>query len=165
MALFTCRTFSSFSSKPFKIFKKFITAIFRQFKVIRHHDCFRRTDLRTKITKNTNFKIDIIRINDFPFFCWVRMFFSRQLNTICRTNIRALITDNTFFRIKFLNSPKTIRQRQRLIRIIIGHFFPCQVFQCIPKPFTTQAFNHLSNIFTSCGNSSLLLLRHIPIGV
>ena len=104
-----------------------ITAIFRQFKVIRHHDRFRRTNLRTQIAKNANFKIDIIRINDFPFFRMGPDVFFPLIEYNLSDKYSHTDYKQYTFPDKTFESPETDPAAEVAHWIIISNLFPRQV--------------------------------------
>ncbi|MNG12280.1 hypothetical protein D3C84_958810 [compost metagenome] len=61
-------------AQPLHILKQIVPTEGTQLKIVRHHDCFCRTHLCAQVAQNTNFEVDVIRINDLPLFLrvWVR---------------------------------------------------------------------------------------------
>lgn len=54
--------------QPLQIFEQIVPAVGTQLEVVRHHDRFCRAYLGTQIAQDTNFKIDVVRINDLSLF-------------------------------------------------------------------------------------------------
>lgn len=94
--------------QPIQIFEQIITAVCRQFKIVRHDYRFSRTYFRAQITQNANFKVNIVCVDHFALLLRIRIRFTYQRNAFRWTDTGTLIAYDTLIRIEMLYAAKPI---------------------------------------------------------